>query len=72
MTVQVVMRPDPSMDIAEAIEKIREQMRVNLTYFSEPDRTTLDLLQSHIETQLKEIEYHQAETERQLSPGRHL
>lgn len=51
-------RPDPSPNITTAISKIRDQMKVNLTYFSKDDAETLALLQSHIEDQLYEIECH--------------
>lgn len=52
------MSVDPSRTVTEAIGKIREQMKVNLTYFDHApnDRETLRILQGHIEDQLKEIE----------------
>lgn len=47
---------DPSPDIATAIGKIRDQLEVNLGYFGKTDRETLEILQGHIEDQLREIE----------------
>lgn len=45
-----------AQNTSEAVQNIRKQLAVNLDYFSGPDRTTLEILQGHIEDQLVQIE----------------
>jgi hypothetical protein len=52
--------PDKSRAVKVEIANIRQQLKSNLTYFSGENRKVLEILQSHIEQHLANIEVYLA------------